>query len=89
MASSVAFAAVGEAVFGRLRESGLRLLDRRYAVKVFEEIPGAQCGRCSGCGHTQAHCTLDALCALCAKEHRIDKYKCPVVGGAFTCSRGL
>lgn len=89
VASSVAFVAVGEAVFGRLCESGLRLLDRRYAVKVFEDIPGAQCGRCSGCGHIQAHCTRDALCALCAEEHRIDKHKCPVVGCAFTCSRGL
>ena len=38
MASSVAFAVVGEAVFNRLRKCGRRLLGRRYDVEVFEEI---------------------------------------------------
>ena len=38
LASLVAFAFVGEAVFSRLRKSGLRLLGGRYDVEVFEEI---------------------------------------------------
>ena len=66
MASSVAFAVVGEVVLNRLRKSGLRLFTRRYDVEVSEEIrPDAQCGRCSGWGHTEVHGTQGARCALC------------------------
>ena len=47
--SSVVAAVLGEATFGRLCKSGVRLFGRRYKVDAFEEArrPDAFCSRCS------------------------------------------
>ena len=73
VASSATFAVVGNAVFSRLRNSGLWLLGRRYDVEADQtrNVAAAADG---------VHCTRDARCALCAGEHRTDKHKCPVEG---------
>ena len=50
-ALSPVFAVLEEANFSHLRRNGLRHLDFRYDVEIFEEIqPDAFCGRCSGWG---------------------------------------
>ena len=56
--SSVVSVVLGEATYGRLRKSGVRLLGRRYEVGAFEEAlrPESFCGRCSGWGHITPHC---------------------------------
>ena len=49
MASSFTSAAVGRAVFNRLRKNGLRLLGRRYHAEVFQEARSdPQRGHCNG-----------------------------------------
>ena len=71
-ASSITFPVVGEATFGSLQKSQLRLLGRRYRDKAFEqERLDAQCGRCGKWGHIEARCT-EMLVALCrtAASHR-------------------
>ena len=77
--SPTTFAVVGEAVFSRLRKSGLRLLDRRYDVEVPARRatwPLQQMGPHRGALHPR--CSL--RCARGIRGRRTDKHKCPVEG---------
>lgn len=77
--SSITLPVMGEASFGRLQKSGLRLLGHRYSVEAFEEEqPDMHCGRCARWGHIQVRCNRNTRCALCAQEHHTDRHRCPV-----------
>ena len=81
--SSVVAAVLGEATYGRLCKSGVRLLGRRYEVDTFEEARrlDAFCSRCSGWKHIAPHCLAAApKCALCARDHLMTDRDCPVEG---------
>ena len=60
--SSVVAAVLGEATFGRLCKSGVRLFGRRYEVDAFEEAwrADAFCSRCSEWKHISPHCLAAA-----------------------------
>ena len=93
--SPVVAAVLGEATFGRLCKSGVRLFRRRYEVDAFEEAwrPDAFCSRCSGWKHITPHWLAAApRCAPCAREHLTTDHQCPVegckVGKGHPCPHG-
>ena len=90
--SSVVAAVLGEATFGRLCKSGVRLFGCRYEFDAFEEAwwPDAFCSRCSEWKHIAPHCLAAApRCALCVRDHLTTDRRCPVegcgVGGGRPC----
>ena len=80
--SSVVAAVLGEAPFGRLCKSGVRLPGGRHEVEVYEEArPDAFCSRCSGWGHIAPHCEAAVpRCSICAGNHTTIDHRCPVEG---------
>ena len=91
--SSMVAAVLGEAVFGWLCKSGIRLPGGRYEVDAFEEErPDALCLRCGEWGHITPHCdeAKRPRCAICAKEHATRDHRCSVegcrVGRGHMCS---
>ena len=92
---SVVAAVLGEATFGRLCKSGVRLFGRRYKVDAIEEAwrPDAFCSRCSEWEHIAPHCLAAAPgCALCAKDHLTADHQCLIegcrVGKGHPCPHG-
>ena len=90
----VVAAVLGEATFGRLCKSGVRLFGCRYEFDAFEEAwwPDAFCSRCSEWKHIAPHC-LAPRCALCARGHLTTDHGCPVegcrVGKSSPCPHGV
>ena len=81
--SSVIAAILGEATFGRLCKSGVRLFGRRYEVDAFEEAwkSDAFCSRCSEWKHIAPHClAAGPRCALCAGHHLTTDHQCSIQG---------
>lgn len=80
--SAVVAAVLGEATFGRLCRSGVRLIGRKHEIDAYQEArPDVCCGRCSAWGHIAPHCKATApRCGICAKDHATDDHRCPVEG---------
>ena len=77
--SSVVAAVLGEATFGRLCKSGIRLLGGRYEVDTYGEARLDTF--CSAWGHVAPHCrTAEPKCSICAKDHTMVDHQCPVEG---------